>query len=317
MPVSDAALFPAPPRRASGCTSKSKTAIVLAHFGTTAPSGLKSVTAISEAVRRAYPDTGTRVTFTSNIVRAVWRGRRAEARKWLDQGVPKEILAVKNIIQTLGDLSEDGYRDIIVQPSHIAYMEECRDLENYVRAIGSIETTQAKWRPFNRVVLGRPAFGGPGNQHDCHEDVVRAAATLAPDVAAAAAMGAALLYMGHGNKNQSSGIYAMTEKIMRERYPHTKVHISVIEGRPSLDEAIAAMKEEGVNKVYLKPFLVTAGGHANNDMAGDGKDSWLSVLTGHGFTVWPVLSGLGENPEFARIFVEHIGDAAASQGIAL
>ncbi|MDR0476964.1 MAG: sirohydrochlorin cobaltochelatase [Desulfobulbaceae bacterium] len=296
---------------------KPKTAIVLAHFGTTALSGLKSIAAISAAVRRAYPDAALRLAFTSNIVRAIWHKRQAEAEKWLDQGVPPEILAVKNVIQTLGDLSEDGYRDIIVQPSHIFHMEECQYLENYVMAIGSIETTQARWRPFNRIVLGRPALGAPGDCHDYHTDVVRAAVALAPDVATAGAMGGALLYMGHGNKKWPSDIYAMTEKMMRERHPHAKIYIGVFEGRPGLNEVIAAMQADGVKKVYLKPYLVTAGGHANNDMAGDGENSWLSILRSQGFTVWPALEGLGENPEFARIFVEHIRDAAVSQGIVL
>ena len=316
MPIANAP-FSAASRRVSGGTSTSKTAIVLAHFGTTVSSGLKSITAISEAVRQAYPDIEARITFTSNVVRAIWHERRNEAEKWLDQGVPPEILSVKNIIQTLGDLSEEGYRDIIVQPSHIFHMEESRDLENYVAAIGSIETTQARWRPFNRIVLGRPALGTSDDFNDYYRDVAKAAVALAPDVAAAHEMGAALLYMGHGNKNWPSGIYAVIEKMMREKYPHTKTYIGVTEGLPSLDEVMARMTGDGVGKVYLKPFLVTAGGHANKDMAGDDQHSWLSVLQSHGFTVRPILAGLGENPEFARIFVEHIADAAASQGIAL
>ncbi|HBT97645.1 MAG TPA: sirohydrochlorin cobaltochelatase [Desulfobulbaceae bacterium] len=294
-----------------------KTAIVLAHFGTTVPSGLKSITAISEAVRKAYPNSEVRLTFTSNIIRSIWRKRQAEAQKWLDQGVPREILYVKNIIQVLGDLREEGYRDIIVQPSHMFYMEESKDLDNYVKAIGSIETMKAKWRPFNRIVLGRPALGAPGDRYDFHKDVAKAVTALARDVVAAKKMGGALLYIGHGNEYWPSGIYAVVQKMMREKYPETITYIGLVEGTPTLEDAIAEMKRDGVKNIYLKPFMVTAGDHANNDMAGDDKDSWLSVLKSQGFTVRPAIEGLGENPEFVRIFVEHIREAAEDQGVAL
>ncbi|MDR3088737.1 MAG: sirohydrochlorin cobaltochelatase [Desulfobulbaceae bacterium] len=294
-----------------------KTAIVLAHFGTTVPSGLKSIDAISEATRKAYPNVEVRVTFTSNIVRSIWRQRLTEEAKWLGQGVPQEILHVKNIIQTLGDLSEEGYRDIIVQPSHIFYMEESRDLEEYVKALGSIDTMKEKWRPFNRIALGRPALGALGNRYDYHEDVDSAASALAADVAAAKKMGGVLLYMGHGNEHWPSGIYVEAQKAMREKYPNTKTYIGTVEGTPNLPDVIAEMKRDGVKKIYLKPFMVTAGDHATNDMAGDDKDSWLSILKTQGFTVQPVLKGLGENPDFVRLFVEHIKDAAKDAGIAL
>ena len=87
-----------------------------------------------DEVRKAYPDTEVRLTFTSNIIRSVWRKRRANPSEWLSQGVPEEILYVKNLIQTLGDLREDGFTDIIVQPSHMFYMEQSQDLEAYVTA---------------------------------------------------------------------------------------------------------------------------------------------------------------------------------------
>lgn len=172
MPVLNAAtLF-----GAAGCAKQSKTAIALAHFGTTVPSGLKSLTAISQAVREAYPGVEARITFILNIVRSIWRKCRSAAEKWLERDEPPEILSVKNIIQTLGDLSEDGYRDIVVKPSHIFHMEESTDLENYVGAIASIATKRSKWRPFNRIVLGRPVLGAPGDNHDYHQDVAKAAA---------------------------------------------------------------------------------------------------------------------------------------------
>ena len=79
-----------------------KTAIILASFGTTVPSAVKSIINIQKKVQAAFPEVPVRVTFTSNIIRKVWKKRQAEAQKWLDQGIPPEILYVKNIISTFG-----------------------------------------------------------------------------------------------------------------------------------------------------------------------------------------------------------------------
>lgn len=298
--------------------AEAKPAILLASFGTTVPSGVKALDNIARQVRKAYPATEVRITFTSNMVRAVWKKRREEgAQKWLDQGIPAEVLQVKNIIQTMGDLQEDGYRDIVVQPTHVFFMEQSYDLAQYVEALASIKTIKAKWRPFARVVMGRPALGMPGDNYSYHTDIDRVVETLAADAAMAEQEGAILLYMAHGNENWSTGVYAETEKRMRQVYPRVQTFIGVVEGTPSLDDLMAGLRRTGLNKVVLRPFMITAGDHAVNDMAGDDKDSWKSQLTAVGFAVHPVLTGLGQNDAFAGLFVEHIADAASEAGIVL
>jgi sirohydrochlorin cobaltochelatase len=98
-----------------------KAAIILASFGTTVPPAVESIINIQQKVQAAFPEVPVRVSFTSNIIRKVWKKRQAEAQKWLDQGIPPEILYVKNIISTFGDLREEGYRDIVVQPTHMFF----------------------------------------------------------------------------------------------------------------------------------------------------------------------------------------------------
>ena len=294
-----------------------KTAILLASFGTTVPSGVKALDSIAAQVRKAYPGTEVRITFTSNMVRAVWKKRRAEAQKWLDQGIPAEVLNVKNIIQAMGDLEEDGYRNIIVQPTHMFYMEQSYDLSNYISALGSIKTLKSKWRPFDTVVMGRPALGMPGDTYSYHDDVDRVVKTLAGDVELARKEGASLLYMGHGNENWSTGIYAETEKKLRAAYLGVPIFIGVVEGTPALEDVVMQLKQGKSKKIILKPFMITAGDHATNDMAGSGADSWKSILTAEGFTVQPVLEGLGSNPAFVDLFVENIADAAKEPGLPL
>lgn len=294
-----------------------KTAIVIASFGTTVPRAVVAITNITERVKEAFPNTEVRITFTSNIIRKVWRKRQAEPQKWLDMGIPNEVLYVKNIISTMGDLREEGYKNIIVQPTHMFYMEQSHDLNAYVQALGSIRTMKDRWRPFNKVIMGRPALGMPGDKYDYHEDVAAAVATLAADAKQAEENDAMLVYMGHGNEHWSTGIYSETQQKMREVYPSVETFIGVVEGTPSLDHLLADMHKSGKKKIILRPFMIVAGDHAVNDMAGEEEDSWKSILAAEGYQVNAVLKGLGSNNDFADIFAAHIQDVAKAYHIKL
>lgn len=300
-----------------GAAGSGKNAIVLASFGTTVPTAVASITNIVDTVKKAYPETEVRLTFTSNIIRSVWKKRQAEPKVWLDQGVPEEVLYVKNFIATIGDLLEDGYTNIVVQPTHMFFMEQSHDLNQYVRALGSIHTMKKKWNPIHTLVMGRPALGMPGDTYSYHEDVDAAIKTLAADVKMAKEQDAVLVYMGHGNEHWSTGIYAETQKKMRKMYPDVTTLIGVVEGDPSIDDLLRPLKHAKNQKIMLKPFMIVAGDHATNDMAGPEEDSWKSILTKEGYEVTPVLKGLGSNDAFANIFVEHIADAAKQRGLHL
>ena len=296
---------------------KNKVAIVLASFGTTVPSAVKAITNIQEKVEKAFPGVPVKLTFTSNIIRSVWKERQADPKKWLGKGIPKEVLYVKNIIAVMGELRERGYRNIIVQPTHIFFMEQARDLSSYVYAFDSIRTMRDKWMPFDKVVMGRPALGGPSEKYDYHDDMKKALKTLAGDVALAKKNKAVLVYMGHGNERWSTGIYAEAAKMMRELYPDVTTYIGSVEGFPGIKDIARYLTHFDGGKVVLKPFMIVAGDHATNDMAGDEEDSWKSILTKQGFEATPVLEGLGSNDRFAEIFVDHIKDAARDNGIKL
>lgn len=292
-------------------------AIVLASFGTTVPSAVASITNIQDQIKKAFPAVPVKMTFTSNIIRSVWKKRQANAQEWLDQGIPEEVLYVKNIIATIGDLREDGYRNIIVQPSHIFFMEQALDLSSYVNAFASIKTVKKKWMPFDKVVMGRPALGGHGDKYNYHEDLEKALKTLAGDVELARKNDALLVYMGHGNEHWSSGIYMEIAKKMRELYPDVATYVGSVEGYPGIEDIARYLSHFDSGKIVLKPFMIVAGDHAVNDMASDEEDSWKTVLTKQGFDVIPVLEGLGSNDAFAQIFVDHIRDAARDNGIKL
>jgi len=297
--------------------SQGDNAIVIASFGTTVPSAVQAITNIYQRTKAAFPGTEVRICFTSNIIRSIWRKRQQEPKEWLDQGIPEEILFAVNIISTIGDLREEGYRNIIVQPTHMFYMEQSQDLASYVHGLASIKTTKAKWMPFDTLVLGRPALGMPGDRYNYHEDLAKAVKTLAADAKMAKDNDAILIYMGHGNEHWSTGIYAETQKKMRAEYPDVETFVGVVEGMPGLEDLLSQLSESGSKKVILKPFMIVAGDHANNDMAGSEADSWESILTKEGYQVQAVLEGLGSNDAFADIFVDHIKDTAREHDITL
>ena len=221
------------------------------------------------------------------------------------------------MVATLGELSDNGYKTIIIQPTHIYHGEEFSDVLEYARGLNSIKTIKDKWKPFKKIVVGRPALGTYGPEYDYHEDIEKAVKALKADVELAKKKGAVLVYMGHGNEFYSTGIYAETQKEFRKQYPDVKTYIGTVEGYPSLDDVVKSLKHSKNKKVLLKPFMIVAGDHANNDMAGDEPDSWKNVLKKAGCTVYPDIEGLGSNNNFAEIFVEHIKDVAKDNGIKL
>ena len=184
-----------------------KTAIIIANFGTTVPQAITSIDNITSRVKAAFPGTEVRVVFTSNIIRSVWEKRSRNPKEWKDKGISEEILFTKNLLSTFGDLKSQGYKDVIVQPTHLFHMEQYHDLMQYVDAIRSIRTIRDKWKPFNKIALGRPALGTVGDVYPYRDDLKRAVKTFANDVALAGQKGAALVYMGHGNELWSTGIY--------------------------------------------------------------------------------------------------------------
>ncbi len=292
-----------------------KTAIIIASFGTTVPEALPAIINIVNLVKKTYPKTEVRLSFTSNIIRKVWRSRQNDPQKWLDQGIPKDVLYPENIISVFGDLRDEGYKNIIVQPTHMFFMEQSYDLSQYVNAMAAIKTKKDEWKPFNKIVMGLPALGKDGANHLAY--VKKACSVLGDDVALAKKNGASLVYMGHGNHHWQSSIYVDVQKEMKRQYPQVTTIVGVVEGQPDLEQIIAQLEKTKNKKVFLKPFMIVAGDHANNDMAGPEEDSWKTILESKGFEVSYKLEGLGQNSGFANIFIDHIADVASKNNILL
>ncbi len=287
----------------------SKTCIILANFGSTQLNGLKSILNIEKAIKNKFKNIPVKISFTSNIIRKIWKKRKNESEKWIEKGVPENILNVKGVIPTIGDVIEEEYENIIVQPTHIFYMEQVHDLFSIVKAFQSINTMQKKLKPFKRIVMGRPALGMFSEKYHYVDDIKKAVKTLKEDVEIAKKENASILYMAHGNEKFPSGIFYEVEKIFNEIYPEVKTFFSCVEGRPDFNEALARLNNKNV---ILKPFMVVAGIHAKEDMY-----EWKDILEKKRFNVNVVEKGLAENIEFAKIFASHIRDVAKDNEIEL
>lgn len=312
-------LFSSPPLHAADKAEPAKQAIVLAAFGTTVPSALPAILHIRDRIQSEYPATPVKIAFTSNIIRKIWHERRDDRQfKKNNTDIPADIFAVQGPLATIANLQDGGYRTIIVQPGHISLGEEYNDLVSYVHGLNSIETTKKRFRPFEKLVISRPAMGTAGEEHPYTDDIVLIAKALAGDAALAEKNGAALLYMAHGNSYMPSGsAYLEFASIMNRLYPKVTTFIALVEGYPSLDQIMPQIEGTGVKKLLLKPFMTVAGDHTINDMAGDEPDSWKSILNGKGFEVVTVAQGLGEIDGFADVYLHHLKDTVKDNGIIL
>jgi sirohydrochlorin cobaltochelatase len=297
---------------------KEKTAIVVAAFGTTYPSAVDSLLAIVRDFETAYPQTPVQMAFTSNIIRKKWHGRAAdkEYRNSHPQ-VPEYFYRIKNLLGTLADLQDLGYKTIVVQPTHLSHGEEFEDVKAYIDGLRSIKTLKDRWRPFNNIALGRPLMGTWGVEHPYEEDLHKLAAAVADDAKQAEQQQATLVYMGHGNDHLSTGLYYEFELLMKQLYPKITTLVGLVEGHPNFVEVREKLQATNNKKVLLKPLMIVAGDHASNDMAGKESDSWKSQLQAAGFSVTPVLQGLGDNVAVRRIFINHLQAAAMEAGIDL
>ena len=277
-----------------------KPAIVLAAFGTTDVEALESILNVEKKVRAAFPDYDVHLAFTSNIIRSIWHHRAKETKFKSENQIPAEIYAITNPLTALAMLQEAGPRPILVQSLHITNGSEFDYIKSIVDQLNGIKALQESKKPFPHLVLGESALG-VGDQ----ANLDRAAKTLEPLVTMAKADGSALVLMGHGNEHLDVKSYRDFAAAMNKMYGHP-VFLGLVEGSPDLDAVMAELEKAKVKKVLLAPFMLVAGDHAKNDMAGDEEDSWASQFKAKGITVKTEVKGLGSLDAWAEIYVERL-----------
>ncbi|KAB2887437.1 MAG: sirohydrochlorin cobaltochelatase [Desulfobulbaceae bacterium] len=307
------------PAHAGEKTGTAGQAIVLAAFGTTVPDALPGILNIRDRIQRAYPQTPVKIAFTSDIIRRIWQKRRGDAAFIKENpAVPADVYTVQGPLATIANLQDAGYRTIIVQPGHLSAGEEYLDLASCIDALAGIRAIKARFNPFDKLALSRPAMGTAGEEHPYADDLTLIAKALAGDAKLAEAHGGTLLYMAHGNTYMASGsAYLEFAAIMNRMYPRVKTFIALVEGYPSLDDTLPLLAASGSKQLLLKPFMTVAGDHTLNDMAGAEPESWKSILEANGYKVTTVSQGLGEIDGFADLYLHHVRQTAKDHNITL
>ncbi len=270
-----------------------KKAILAVSFGTAVPETRRAnIDVLENEIREAFPGWEVRRAFTSGMVRA--------------KIAAEEGLQVDPPAAALGRLGRDGFREVIVQPTHIIPGDE------YDRLTAAMEPFR-RAHIFESLKLGRPLLyhGGtePG-QPDDYRIAVEALREQLPEFAPSER--GRVVLMGHGSGHVSDRCYDwLQERLEMAGLP---VFTATVEGSRTFEAALAWLKSENAGRVALMPFMLVAGDHAMNDMAGEEDDSWQSRLNAAGYPVECYLQGLGENPVFRRIYLRHIVEASEFAG---
>lgn len=261
-----------------------KDAIVVMSFGTTyKDTRAKTIDATVDAIKAAHPNTKVVTAFTSHIIRD-----RIQQKEGITYPTPEEALA---------ELKKDGYTRVA-----LASLDVIPGMEyNYDAAVYNLYKDN-----FKKMTLGTSLmyWMGQENQTDQVIETLKAVQSQFPKVGKEDA----LLIMAHGTPDPSNAYYS----VIQDRI-HTlgmkNVFIYTVEGTPNLEQVIPQLKLHGIKHVTLMPFMMVAGDHANNDMAGAEPDSHKSILEKEGFKVDTYIHGLGENPNIRNLFVERANES--------
>ena len=255
--------------------------LLVVSFGTSYNDSRRlTIGAIEDALQEAFPDWSVRRAFTSQII--------------IDHVKERDGEAIDNVKEALERAVNNGVKTLVVQPTHLMHGFEYTDLKNELAGYADA---------FEKIVLAEPILN-----IDRDFDLL---AEAAADATAAYDDGkTAICLMGHGTEAESNEVYAKMQTVLREAGCE-HLYIGTVEAKPSVEDVLALVKAGDYSRVVLRPLMIVAGDHANNDMAGDEEDSWKSVFQGAGYEVECVLEGLGQLPAVRSLLVEHAREAMA------
>ena len=287
------------PRNADNIGEKE---LLVVSFGTSFnDSRAKDIKGIEDALAKAYPDWSVRRAFTAQIIINHVQARDGEK--------------IDNVKQALDRAVASGVKTLVVQPTHLMHGAEYDELiEELKKYEGKIEKIQIAEPLLGEV--GADATVINADKEAVAKAVVAEAVKAAgyKDLNKAAKDGVAFVFMGHGTSHTAKVSYSQMQTQM-EKLGYKNVFIGTVEGEPeetACEEIIKAVEAAGYKKVILRPLMVVAGDHANNDMADpEDEESWYSMFTASGKfkSVKCQISGLGRISAIQKLYVEHAGAA--------
>ncbi|WP_251425048.1 sirohydrochlorin cobaltochelatase [Veillonella agrestimuris] len=263
---------------------ENKDAIVVMSFGTTfKETRKKTIDATVKAIQAAHPNTKVVTAFTSHIIRD-----RIQENEGITYPTPEEALE---------QLKADGYTRVALTTLNIIPGMEY----NYNVGVYNLYKNE-----FKAMSLGTPLMYWMGQEGQTDEvmETVKALSSQFPNQS----KDHAILVMAHGTPDPSNAYYAVIQDRI-DAAGLNNVFIYTVEGTPNFEDVLGQLKAKGIKEVTLMPFMMVAGDHATNDMAGDEEDSHKSMLMAEGFKVNTYLRGLGENEQIRQIFVERANEA--------
>lgn len=269
--------------------------LLVVSFGTSFnDSRVADIKSIEDALQEANPDWSVRRAFTAQIIINHIQARDGEK--------------IDNMEQALERAVANGVKQLVVQPTHLMHGAE------YDEMCAAIDKVRDQ---FDSVEIAEPMLGEVGNDATVinadKEAVAKAVVAAALEesgyesTAAAKDAGVAYVLMGHGTAHVAKVTYSQMATQM-EKLGYENVFIGTVEGEPeetSCEAVIEAVKNAGYTTVVLRPLMVVAGDHANNDMAGADDDSWKTMFEAAGFTVNCQISGLGRIADVQALYVAH------------
>lgn len=251
------------------------TALLTVSFGTSyKETREKTIEAIEKDLQAAFAEAEVKRAFTSGMII-----RRLRER---------DGMMIHNTEEAVAEICGQGYKNLLVQPTHIINGDEYEKMMSMLAPYAD---------RFEQMVIGRPLLTDSNDYEQAVRIIMEENGDLGEDTA--------LVLMGHGTGHFADAAYAALDyRFKAMGYP--RVFVGTVEGYPELMDILPVLKQSGCKKVRLMPFMIVAGDHAINDMAGDDEDSWKNILKSEGFDVECVLKGLGEIEGIRQMYIQHL-----------
>ena len=255
-----------------------KRAILVVSFGTSYDSTRKvTIDAIEKDIADTYPDYHIYRAWTSKMI--------------LSKIKKRDGIHYDTVKEAFERMLADGITDVIVQPTHVI-----NGIENEIMTEEALSFSPQ----FSSIRFGTPVL----TSFKDNECLIHAIVDEFPDLS----KDEVLVLMGHGTTHYANSIYAALDYTFKDSgYPN--IFLGTVESYPGMDSLLNMIREYQPRRVILAPFMIVAGDHANNDMAGDNPDSWKSRFEAEGYAVTCVLKGLGEYKEIRNLLISHIKEA--------
>ncbi|MBS6196257.1 MAG: sirohydrochlorin cobaltochelatase [Clostridiales bacterium] len=258
--------------------NQSKKAILVVSFGTSYhDTREKTIDVIENEIGNAFPDYQIYRAWTSKMIMA--------------KILKRDGVKINNVKEAMEQMKADGITDVIVQPTHVI-----NGIENDLMKEDALSYRD----DFHSITFGTPLL----TSEQDNWDMIEAISGEFPELDDTKA----LVLMGHGTTHYANAIYAALDYSFKDK-GHSNIYLGTVEAYPSMETLLKMVKEKSYQQVILAPFMIVAGDHATNDMAGDDPDSWRCQFEEHGFGVDCRLKGLGEYPAVRELFVRHVKEA--------